>query len=123
VSESILRKPANQEVVSALLDAVGAYFRDLCPYPERCDSLQEIRARAEAMCSSPGEALGQVLSALPELRVELIAMCVLGQISDAVAIPIFAKSDAIGTVMRKKLEPVTAPIFGQIAVLRAAGRP
>jgi hypothetical protein len=33
--------------------------------------------------------------------------------------PIFARSDAIGTMMRKKIQPVTDPVFEQLAVLQA----
>jgi hypothetical protein len=32
--------------------------------------------------------------------------------------PIFSRTDAIGTVMRKKLRPVSGPIQEQIALLR-----
>jgi len=32
--------------------------------------------------------------------------------------PVFSRTDAIGTVMRKKLKPVTEPMHEQIEVLR-----
>ena len=38
------------------------------------------------------------------------------------AAPVFARSDAIGTVMRRKLEPITTPLLAELAVLRGAGR-
>ena len=47
-------------------------------------------------------------------------MIVLACLSVKLVNPIFARTDAIGTVMRKKLKPVTEPIHEQIAVLRSA---
>lgn len=39
---------------------------------------------------------------------------------DAVSTPIFARTDAIGSLMRKKLGPVTAPLFERLSILRGA---
>jgi len=33
--------------------------------------------------------------------------------------PVFSRTDAIGTVMRKKLKPVTDPIHEQITILKS----
>jgi len=45
-------------------------------------------------------------------------MTVLACLSVKLVDPIFARSDAIGTVMRKKIKPVTDTVFEQLKVLR-----
>ena len=49
---------------------------------------------------------------------ELQALLTIAGCGDAVVTPIFAKTDAAGTVMRKRLEPITKQILQQFAVLR-----
>jgi hypothetical protein len=44
-------------------------------------------------------------------------MMTLAWIGEPLVNPIFARSDAIGSVMRKKIEPVMTPIQRQLACL------
>jgi hypothetical protein len=60
----------------------------------------------------------EVLAVAPELRPDIQAMLVLAMTAEAVVNPIFARTDAIGSVMRKKIEPVTQPILQQFLQLR-----
>ena len=48
----------------------------------------------------------------------LFFMLALAWIGEPLVNPIFARSDAIGSVMRKKIEPVMTPMIEQIAQLR-----
>ena len=45
-------------------------------------------------------------------------MLFLALVDEAIITPIFAHTDAVGSVMRKKLEPVAQPIQQRFAVLR-----
>ena len=74
---------------------------------------------AEAVEAIPGE-LQALIDAWPEGRHCIRAMLILALLGEKVLNPIFSRTDAIGTVMRKKLKPVTEPIHEQIAVLRSA---
>lgn len=118
VSEQILKKPANQEVVTALLDAIGDYFRSAWQGEWKEQDIHHLVERAHAQCAEPHEELSAVLAVVPGLQNELRAMLMLAQLTEAVAIPVFARTDAIGTVMRKKLDPITTPIFEQFNILR-----
>jgi hypothetical protein len=44
-------------------------------------------------------------------------MLILALLGEAVLNPVFSRTDAIGTVMRKKLRPVSVPIQEQIELL------
>jgi hypothetical protein len=117
VSEEILRKPANQEVVSALLNAVGAYFRPAMPGEWNEQDIHVLSEIAETYLAESAD-VAAVLQAAPDLRDQLVAVLVLAQLTDHVVTPVFARTDAIGTVMRKKLEPVTTPVFHLFSTLR-----
>lgn len=98
----ILERPDTQEVVSRTLNAIGRYFASglnlsagLAPAAEfhGCDACGAFAPRAEAA-----------------LR--------LARASDAAVQPIFARSTAIGSLMRRKIEPVVAPLLADIRLLR-----
>ena len=50
------------------------------------------------------------LEAAPSRETELKALYLLSGLGYGVVRPVFSKTDAIGSLMRKKLEPVFAPL-------------
>jgi hypothetical protein len=118
VSEEILRRPANQEVVTELLDAVSRYFLPAWPGNWSEQDINLIKHNATEYIQSSAREIHDVLQLAPDLYDEVHALITLAQISDAVTIPVFSRTDAEGTVMRKRLEPVTSAIFELFAELR-----
>jgi hypothetical protein len=121
--EEAMKKPGNQDVVVSLLAAIAGYFSPIMPesFPE--DDIEAICRNADNVCRSDDEQLQQVLDTLgTELDKAvnyLVAMIVLSCLSVKLVNPIFARTDAIGTVMRKKIKPVTDPIFEQLSILKS----
>ena len=76
---------------------------------------------APAVCATT-TAVRQVLDTLPECRDDIRAMFALAWVGEHLANPVFSHTDAIGSVMRKKIEPVTQPIQQQLACLRGKVR-
>lgn len=113
-----MKKPADQEVVESLLDAIASYFRQVRPESFTADDITIISDEAERLCSTDEE-IQAVLQRLPELEEDIRATLVLSCLGVKLVNPIFARTDAIGTMMRKKIQPVTDPIFEQLAVLQA----
>lgn len=123
---TVLEKPANQDVVVELLRAIAAYaahlpldrtpVQDMDTIAARADDLLECGAGAPA---GPRARLGELLQALPALWPQIRAMLMLSQVDEPLVNPVFSRTDAIGTVMRKKLRPVTGPIREQIDILSA----
>ena len=62
--------------------------------------------------------LAELLQAVPEARSRVRAMLILAMVNEPVVNPVFSRTDAIGTVMRKKLRPVSGPIQLQIDLLK-----
>ena len=118
VAADVLQRPADQDVVSALMNAIGRYLAPARTAEGEWREVEAIEARVEEAVAQPTGALAELLAAVPGLVEEVRAMLFLGLIDEAIVIPIFAHTDAVGTVMRKKIEPVIQPILQRFAVLR-----
>lgn len=91
----VLEKPETQDVVNRTLNALGRYF-----------------SRAGGARVEPPVNVCQVWQ--PQLEAALRLAC----LSDADVTPIFARSTAIGSLMRRKIEPVVRAILADIRLLR-----
>jgi len=120
--EDALKKPGNQDVVISLLSAVSKYFETIVPEQFTEHDIESICSEAEALCCGEDAKLNEVLVALEgtteNAQKYLCAMTVLACLSVKLVNPIFSRSDAIGTVMRKKIKPVTDPVLEQLHILR-----
>ena len=121
--EDAFKKPGNQDVVVSLLAAVSRYFETIMPSQYTEDDIAAICDEAQLLCSSNNADIDDVLARLGESaeagRKYLAAMIILACLSVKLVNPIFARTDAIGTVMRKKIKPLTDPIAEQLNVLRS----
>ena len=117
-STLVLQKPNDQEVVVALLNAVGRYFRSVNPGREYLRDTQSLSKYVEAHCTGNPE-VERIMSIDPALLPKIKAILSLSMISEALVDPIFGMTDAIGSVMRKKIEPVTGPINEYIHTLQS----
>ncbi len=122
--DEALKKPGNQDVVVSLLDAVSAYFTTIRPECFCENNIDIICAQVDEICCSDRKEIQQLLQIdrvgeyAEKIKCYLRAMLVLSCLSVKLVDPIFAHSDAIGSVMRKKIKSVSDPIFEQLQILR-----
>jgi len=126
-AEQVLEKPANQDVVVELMEAIGNYFRLNGEGFSHEKSLTDIISSAEKFIAGASEdaslkkeyleVLGRS-SGVPQLEEKLKAILILSRLGEFVVDPIFSRTDAIGTVMRRKLEPVSLPLLESFSTLR-----
>jgi len=116
IAEEVMLNPADQDVASALFNALGRHLRELRA-AEALRELAEVEALIEQRMREE-EALQELQEVAPELGEELRAMLVLAHVSEYLLNPIFGQTDAVGTVMNEKIEPVTLPLRRAIARLR-----
>jgi len=123
VAQDVMRRPADQEVVSALLNAIGGYFSSMRQSQESFREIEAVTELAEQTCGDgcQDQGIKGLIEAVPELRAEIRAAVALAHIDEQVVTPIFARTDAVGTVMRKKIEPVTSVLLAHFDVLRGRG--
>ena len=123
VVNRVLAKPPNQDVVNTLLDTIADYFAAIRPdLPE--GEISHLIADANALCANSNqngvkhpEQLQAVLDAAPQSAAMLRAMLCVSRLNYAVVRPVFSHSDAIGSLMRRKLEPILTPLRKQLALL------
>ncbi len=116
-------KPANQDVVVELLKSIQRYFSSVCPNSDSGADMQTVLSDATELLDVPGvcpttHAIQEVLSLIPDRREDISALLALAWVGESLINPIFARTDAIGSVMRKKMESVSGPIRDQLAQLR-----
>jgi hypothetical protein len=125
-AELVFRKPSNQDVVVELLKSIQNYFATVCPNNDPSADMTTIVSDAEALLDVPAvcpttTAVQEVVGEVPEHREDVRAMLALSWVGESLVNPIFARTDAIGSLMRKKIEPVMEPVLAQIAQLRGKG--
>jgi len=114
--EQILHKLTSQDAVVAVLNALSHYFLVL---RELDEPIQDVTAILEAAARTLDEAPAarELVAAIPALRPQLQAMYTLARMDESVVTPIFARSSASGSLMRRKIEPVIHAVLVQIAAL------
>lgn len=113
----VMSRPANQDVVSALFKAVGDYFSALRTVRDELREIVLIEAVVEAQLAADRGPLRALCDRLPQLRGEIAAMLFLAHLDDSVLTPILSLTDAVGSVMRKKLLPVSEPLVRNLTRL------
>ncbi len=110
----VMDKPANQDVVTLLLDVVRDYLQTLRPEGDPDMTLESL---AQAAASADDPLLMACIQALPERKQELRTLYLLSGLGYAVVRPVFSKTDAIGSLMRRKLEPVFSELRASLESL------
>lgn len=116
--EEVLLRPADQDVARAMYRTMGDYFGILRLDAGREIEPKDVEATAAQRLASPENKLAAVLAAAPQCLPLLSALLVLAEVGEHSVSPILVRTTAIGTLMRRKLEPVSEPVMAQIAVLR-----
>lgn len=117
-ADAILRKPANQDVVVSLLNSLGDYFSPARQqHSDTQDIFEIINETGRLLKEHKPTAVAELQHVLPVLEPELEAVLVLSRLSDLVVTPVFARTTAEGTLMHRKIEPVTTPIFERFSLL------
>jgi len=117
--EQLLPRLSDQDAVVVLLNSLSGFCREARLQDEPCQDLHIIQSDAAQAVATQPEALA-VLKALPDLQPEIQALYMLSRMDEAIVTPVFARSSASGSLMRRKIAPILQPVLDQIRVLRNA---
>ncbi len=122
-AETVMSKPTNQDVVVEFLQSLQRYFSSVCPHADPSADLPTLVEDAETLLDVPAvcattTAVQEVLAAAPGCRNDVRAMLIFSWVGEPLVNPVFARTDAIGSVMRKKIEPITSLLQQQFDQLR-----
>jgi len=112
----ILKKPATQDVVINTLEVMRSHYGELRPAGDPDLEMTDLQQEAQIFADAHEEARA-VLIVAPQLRKEIEALRVFSGLGYGVLRPELKGSTAIGTLMRRKLEPVLSPLTDQINTL------
>lgn len=123
--ESILKKPANQDTVVSFFEALVEYLNGVQILETHYRDIDQLKCELNALLDENATEVHADISELkccinncPEFINELKAMLLLAHAQTSLLSPIFAHTDAVGSVMRKKIQPLTDPLFSCIRQLR-----
>ncbi|MES9939939.1 MAG: sulfur reduction protein DsrS [Candidatus Thiodiazotropha sp. 6PLUC2] len=110
----VMEKPANQDVVTMLLDVLQDYFSSLRPQGDPDLTLEELQLEAHSL---QDEHLTACCAVNDKREAEFRTFFLLSGLGYGAVRPVFSKTDSIGSLMRKKLAPVFDPLKEQLLQL------
>ncbi len=116
--DAALKRPSDQNVVVTLFMTIENYFEDVCPRFENRRDIDLIKNEARKKYHHCDESLAQIKSVAPECENYIHAMMILSGYCEELTYPVFGQTDAIGSVMRKRIKHLTDPIKEQTKILR-----
>ena len=121
--QDVIKKPSNQAVVVSSLQAIQNYFYTVRPDDVVRREIGDVLQQAKDSCNgSANEMLGQVVTAAPELAPQIESMLAMSLLGEPLVDPIFKSTNMLGSVMRKKLEPISKPVLALCEILSGTGR-
>ncbi len=118
-ADLVLQKPNDQDVVVALLNAIGSYFKEINAGVSSWRDMQSLSNYADEVYVKNGSKIEKILAIDATLQPQLKALIYLSMISETLVDPIFGMTDAIGSVMRNKIEPVVKPVSEYLHLLQS----
>lgn len=114
----VFTKPSNQDVINISLDLVAKYLSAARPEGPVDLALDELFTEADRWLDESTGPAAEILAIDSGLLPMLRAIRVLSGLSYGVVRPVFRDSTAIGSLMRRKLEPVITPLMAEVEKLR-----
>lgn len=124
---AVLAKPPNQDILNAGFDLLRGYFSVLRPEGDPNVPIGALldegadfaRAQSQGSPLSPplSPQVQRILERLPSAAPDLVAMRVLSGAGYGLIRPVLPDPTTLGSLMRRKLTPVTEPLQAQLAQL------
>ena len=119
--EAVLKKPSNQDVVISLFDTIKDYFRTVCPNQVEYQDIDTLFADANKyvdVTATQFDDLKEFLDTFPDMSYLVKLIIVLSLIDESLLNSVFSRTDAIGSLMRKKIDHITSPLLKNISALK-----
>jgi len=119
--ESVIKKPSNQDVVISLFKTMREYFESIRPNDveyQDIEMLLDDSSKYVDVAATQLDDLKEFLELLPELSSFIKSTIILSLVGESLTSPVFSRTDAIGSLMRKKINHITSPLLQEISLLR-----
>ena len=115
---TVLKKPNDQDVAVEIFNTIGEYFNADKQQKFRWREINELDEYAENIFNNASKDINSIYQNWPNAKTHLYAVIYLSMVSEALLDPVFGVSDAIGSVMRKRISHLTDPILKQLNILK-----
>lgn len=116
----VLNKPNDQDVAVEIFNTIGEYF---CVSPDEeynWRDIHELEQHVTKLNSHYESEINDILVHAPDAKSIIDAVLYLSMVNEKLLDPVFGVTDAIGSVMRKRIAHLTDPIIKQINTLKPA---
>ena len=107
------------DVVVALLNAIGSNFKEINVGAANWRDMQSLSKYTDEIYTNNYSLADKILDIDSSLKPQLKAIISLSMISETLVDTIFGITDAIGSLMRKKINPVVNPLSEYIHLLQS----
>ncbi len=115
---TVLKKPNDQDVAVEIFNTIGEYFCLDNKQKFRWREISELDSYTSTILSDPTDELNSIINQRPDAKAHLYAVIYLSMISETLLDPVFGVTDAIGSVMRKRISHLIDPILNQLNILK-----
>ncbi|MDW3096252.1 MAG: hypothetical protein R8G33_11310 [Gammaproteobacteria bacterium] len=115
---TVLKKPNDQDVAVEIFNTIGEYFCLDSQQKFRWRDINELEVYAEKIFNNSSDVLNSILNLHADAKAHLYAVIYLSMVSESLLDPVFGVTDAIGSVMRKRIVHLTDPILYQLNILK-----
>ena len=119
IAGQVLQKPSDQDVAVAILNAIGDYFGKIGIHPPTWRDIKSLSDYTDKFLTGNDARITNILAMDLSLQPQLRALLNLSMVGETLVDPIFGMTDAIGSVMRKKIVPVIRPVSEYLQLLQS----
>ncbi|MFK5913201.1 MAG: hypothetical protein QM484_02420 [Woeseiaceae bacterium] len=119
--DAVMKKPSNQDVVLSLFKTINIYFESVRPNDNEYIDMDMLLADANKyidVTATQFDDLKVILNEAPELSEVIKSILILSLIHESLLGPIFSRTDAIGSLMRKKIAHIVSPFLNEISNIK-----
>lgn len=117
IVNKVVEKAVSQDTIVSLFIALNHYFIESELSSDIQLSVEQADCNAQQFMRSENEYMLQINAVLNAHSDKLHSILVLSQMGEKTLNTVFGISDALGSVMRKKLKPITEPLNKHIQIL------
>jgi len=116
--EIVLRQPKDQDVAVEIFNTLHSYFFVDDAYPAKWRNIDELNSFTHQAAQKPTGDIKALLKLWSEAAPHVYAILFLSMVSETLLDPVFGVTNAIGSVMRKRIAHLVDPILTQLNQLK-----
>lgn len=115
---TLLTKPNDQDVAVEIFNTLHRYFFIDASHPTNWRDITELNTYVDEYMQSPSNDMRAIIQTDPESAGYIRNLLFLSMVSESLLDPVFGVTDAIGSVMRKRIAHLTEPLLHQLRCLQ-----